>query len=276
VLILPLFAAALAYGQFTSGVSLVEVYATVTDRSGQPVPGLTASDFSVLEDGTPQAITAFAAGNFPLSLAIAIDRSFSMTAGHDRVPAVKTAARALVNALRAEDQVMILAIGSGSEIVAPLATDRRIALRAIEALEPWGTTPLYDAIPIAIDATQRATGRRALVIFSDGRDRYSDTTAAQLLEFARRHDVLVYPIAVGDARPPLFTELAAATGGRSLFVRNASRDLTDEATGVARELRWQYLLGYKPRSEPAGWHAIDVRVNRADVRVRARDGYGAR
>ena len=58
--------------QFTSGVDLVEVYATVTDARGEPVTGLTAGDFHLLEDGEPQAISAFAAGEFPLSVAIAL------------------------------------------------------------------------------------------------------------------------------------------------------------------------------------------------------------
>ncbi len=67
--IVPLFLGALAasvgaepYVQFTSGVNLVEVYATVTDRQGEPVTGLTASDFHVAEDGAGQTISAFAAG----------------------------------------------------------------------------------------------------------------------------------------------------------------------------------------------------------------------
>ena len=66
------------YAQFTSGVNLVEVYATVTDRQGEPVTGLTAGRFPVSEDGARQTITTFAAGEFPLAVAIGLDRSFSM------------------------------------------------------------------------------------------------------------------------------------------------------------------------------------------------------
>src|SRR5439155_21884366 len=65
-------------GQFASGVSLVEVYANVVDSKGQPVTGLTVDDFRVSEDGEPQRITTFAAAEFPLSVVIGIDRSFSM------------------------------------------------------------------------------------------------------------------------------------------------------------------------------------------------------
>src|SRR5262249_46886684 len=65
--------------QFTSGVNLVEVYAAVSDRAGNPVSGLTRADFTVLEDGAPQSLTAFAEADFPLAVAVALDRSLSMS-----------------------------------------------------------------------------------------------------------------------------------------------------------------------------------------------------
>jgi Ca-activated chloride channel family protein len=282
--IVPLFLSALLadptaepYAQFTSGVNLVEVYATVTDRQGEPVAGLTAADFQIAEDGAGQAISAFAAGEVPLAIAIGLDRSFSM--GKDnRLGVAKSAARTLVGALRPDDQVMVVAIGGDTAIVAPLSSDRAAALSAIDRLDAWGTTPLYDATLAALESIQPARGRRALVLLSDGSDRYSDATAADLVDRARRHDVLIYPVAVGSARPPVFAELAAATGGRSFFVRDP-RALITTMTTIARELRLQYLLGYVPsraRSTEASWHAIDVTVGRPDVRVRARDGYVGR
>jgi len=285
--IVPLFlCGSLAYAQFTSGVSLVEVYATVTDARGEPVTDLKMNDFQVREDGTPQAITTFAAGEFPLAVAVGLDRSFSM-AGRtgsktDRLAVAKSAARAFVGALRHDDQVMVVAIGSDTDVVAPLSTDHAAAVAAIDRLDAWGTTPLYDATLAALDAIQSAKGRRALVVLSDGTDRYSGTTATELVEQARRRDVLIYPIAMGAARPPVFAELATATGGRSFFVKEP-RELPDILTTIARELRVQYLLGYVPASsssrsaaEGPTWHAIDVDVHRPGVRVRARDGYFSR
>jgi Ca-activated chloride channel family protein len=267
-------AAAAVYGQFTSGVQLVEVYATVTDRQGALVTGLGASDFEVAEDGVPQAISAFAAGEFPLAVAVGIDRSFSMTG--PRLTTAKVGAQAFVQALRPDDQLMVLAIGSGADVVAPLSADRAAARRAINAIDAWGTTPLYDGTLAALDAIQHAKGRRALVLLSDGADRGSETNAAALVDAVRRRDVLVYPVAIGAAGPPLFAELAAASGGRSLtgvYAKILARDLTL----LARELRSQYLIGYaplpRPRADTPQWHAIDVRVRGADVRVRARDGY---
>ena len=267
-----------AYGQFTSGVNLVEVYATVTDRQGEPVAGLKADDFQVAEDGFSQRITAFAAGEFPLAVAIGLDRSFSMGGTSNRLAVAKSAARTFIGALRPEDQVMVVAIGSETEVAAPLSSDRTVLLGAIDRLDAWGTTALYDATRVALDAIQAGKGRRALVLLSDGTDRYSDTRAADLVERARRSDVLMYPIALGSARPPVFAELAAATGGRSFFVREP-RELATVVTTIARELRFQYLLGYMPSREPStepSWHAITVTVSRPGAVVRARDGYAGR
>src|SRR5581483_8986315 len=172
--IFPLEIGSLAARQFASGVDLVEVYATVTDARGEPVTGLTAADFQVIEDGAPQAIAAFAAGEFPLAVAVAIDRSFSM---RSRLAESKNAARSFVAALRPDDRVMIVAIGSETEIVSPLTIDHAAAMTAIARLDAWGTTPLYDAVLAAVDDIQNAKGRRALVVLSDGVDRYSETTA---------------------------------------------------------------------------------------------------
>jgi len=282
IVIVPLIVAALGLApqaivraQFVSGVNLVEVYATVTDRRGAPIAGLTAADFQVSEDGQPQRVTTFAATDVPLALAIAIDRSFSMGS---RLSLAKSAARTLVGALVAADRAMVVSIGSETEIAAPLTLDRASVFRAIERLDAWGTTPLYDATMTAIDAVQLAAGRRALVLLSDGRDRYSDTSSSALLERARHDDVLVYPVAIGATRPAFFAELAAATGGRSFFARTPA-DLQTAMSAIARELRGQYLLGYvpaRPAADEPGWRAITVVVDRADVAVRARDGYYAR
>ncbi len=264
-----------AVGQFVSGVSAVEVYTTVTDAKGEPVTGLSAADFVVEEDGRRQDISTFAAGEFPLAVALAIDRSFSVP--RERLADAVAAARRFIDALRPSDQVMVLAIGSEVEIIAPLSTDRRGATEAIARLDLWGTTPLFDATREALDVIQSASGRRALILISDGDDRYSRTAGPDLVQDARRRDVLIYPIATGRRRPTMFAELASVTGGRS-FEAIDRRALDTSLTTIARELRQQYLLGYTPTgpADRRGWRSIRVSVNRPDVRVRARDGYDVR
>jgi Ca-activated chloride channel family protein len=262
--------------QFSSSVQLVEVYATVTDAKGGPVTGLRQSDFEVLEDGVPQEVTTFVAGEFPLTVALGVDRSFSMAG--DRLQLAKQASQAFLRELRPGDRSMVVAISSEAEVIAPLSADRTSQSRAITALDAWGTTALHDAIVTTLDRLEPEQGRQAIVVFSDGTDRYSQHKAGEVLERARRSNALIYPIAFGKTRPPLLAELAVLTGGRSFLLRDA-RELETTLATVARELRYQYLIGYTPeRRIQRGqneWRSIKVvmKASRPGLRVRARDGY---
>lgn len=180
---------------------------------------------------------------------------------------------------------MLMSIGGKVEVIAPLSSDRESQFRALNDLRSWGTTSLHDAIIDAIDALQPAKGRRALVILSDGDDRYSNAAVADVLARARRADVMVYPVALGRTLPPLFNQIATLTGGRA-FHQRSTRQLPQTLRAIADELRRQYLIGYAPARPQAAadapaattdtWRDIDVSVSRPRVTVRARDGYYAR
>ena len=261
---------------FTSGVQLVEVYATVTDAKGELVTGLRQSDFEVLEDGAAQEVTAFAAGEFPLTVALGVDRSFSMAGEPLRL--AKLASQAFLRELRPGDRSMVVAIGNQAEVIAPLSADRASQARAISGLDAWSTTALHDALIATLDRLEPETGRQAIVVFSDGADRYSEHKAVEVMERARRSNALIYPIALGRTRPALLSELAVLTGGRSFQLRDA-RELEKTLATIARELRYQYLLGYTPSKKiekgDREWRSIKVMVKatRPGLRVRARDGY---
>jgi Ca-activated chloride channel family protein len=252
------------------------VYASVTDRSGEPVTGLHQEDFVVLEDGRPQEITTFAAGEFPLTVALGVDRSWSMAG--EKLANARKATQSFLRLLRPGDRSMIVAISSEADVIAPLSSDRAAQIAAVRQLDPWSTTALHDAIVASLDRLESEPGRQALIVFSDGMDRYSTATAADVVTRARRSNALVYPIAFGRTRTPLLAEIAVITGGRSFLLRD-TRELEATLGTIARELRHQYLLGYTPsrpfeRGEPE-WRSIRVslRTPRPGVRVRARDGY---
>jgi Ca-activated chloride channel homolog len=260
--------------QFGTSVDVVEVYASVTDAKGEPIRGLRQDQFTVREDGAVQSIGTFAEADFPLSLAVGLDRSWSMAG--DRLALAKEGARRLLGELRPSDQAMVIAISGAIETVAPLSVDRAAQLAAVDRLDPWSTTALHDAVIAAIERVQAGSGRRALVLLSDSTDRYSRANAATVLERARRADVMVYPVALGRERSALFAELAVLTGGRSFQARDRDQ-VSAAAETIARELRTQYLIGYtpsRPRVEgPGGWRSIRVDVRAPGARVRARDGY---
>jgi Ca-activated chloride channel family protein len=257
-------------------VTQVEVYATVTGEDGRAVKGLTADEFVVLENDVPQKITAFVDGDFPAAVALAVDRSFSMAG--TPLTVARTAARAFVSSLKADDRAMLVSISGEVEVLAPLSADKGPLLKALDALDPWSTTSLNDAVIRSLDLLENETGRRAIVLLSDGEDRYSAATDADVVARARRSDVLLYPIAIGRGRPALFPELASITGGRS-FQLKQPKALQSTLQTIAEDLRAQYLLGYTPAAaadEGSEWRSITVQVKRPDVRVRARSGYSTR
>ena len=264
------------FAQFSSGVQLIEVYATVTDEKGELLTGLRQSDFQVLENDRPQEIAAFAAGEFPLTVALGVDRSFSMAGEPLRL--AKLASQTFLRQLKPSDRSMVVAIGNDAEVIAPLSTDHAAQAQAVAALDAWSTTSLYDAVIVALDRLEPEKGRQALVVFSDGADRYSQATSGQVLDRARRSQALIYPITMGKTPVPAAVELATLTGGRSFLLRDA-KELERTLATVAKELRYQYLIGYVPSVPPkAGfheWRAIRVTLKNPvkGARVRARDGY---
>ena len=264
--------AALVANQFATTTEVVEVYATVTDVKEAPASGLTAEAFTVLENGAAQPISVFAAGEFALSMVIAIDRSFSMTTrGLDTA---RAGARRLTDQLRPRDRLMIVAIGGGVETVAGFDTPRESARQALDRVALWGSSPIGDTVVRAIDASGQQRGRQAVVLWSDGMEREAEHPRADVLDRVRRSSVLIYPVAIAPAIAPLLTELSSLSGGRVLQARD--RQAAERAAGaIASELRHQYLLGYTPPSGTAGWRRIEVRVNRPGLTVRARQGYFA-
>lgn len=264
-----------AAAQFRTRADVVEVYATVTDDKGRFVTDLAQQEFTVREDGVAQAISVFAAGNQPVSIALAIDRSWSMAG--ERLASAQRGGRELLLELDEQDRAMLVAIGSDVDVPAPLTRDRRAVDTALQALDAWGSTALHDAIVTAFDAIEPAPGRRALVIVSDGVEKGSRRTAADVLGRVRASDVLAYPVVVEQKVPPLLEELAAMTGGRATRVRRL-RDLPATLRRIASELRHQYLIGYQPaRSPDAGeYRRLDVGVTRPGHVVRARTGYLAK
>src|SRR5690606_5839407 len=187
-------------------------------------------------------IATFTPGDVPLSLALAVDRSFSMQG--TPLEAVRTATRVLLHELTDADRVTLIAIGSEVDVAVPLTHDRRAIDDAVHALDAWGTTALHDAVVKAVDLIEPAAGRRALILVSDGQERHSTLAAEQVYARLRASDVMVYPVAVARRSPAVFQTLAALTGGRTAATRRAE-ELPRIFRRFASELRHQYLLGYE-------------------------------
>jgi Ca-activated chloride channel family protein len=260
----------------TVDVDVVQVTAVVLDGDGRFVRGLTREAFRVYDDGKAQPITHFAAENIPLELVAAIDVSSSM---RDALGTVKDAAKRFLTALAPSDQVTVLAFNENIFTLARRATEPVARTRAVDRMAPWGGTALYDVIIKAIEILGRQSGRRAIVLFSDGDDQSSHATLDAAIRATEGSDATIYAIGQGraveaPALQALMKRIASVSGGRAFFSSDLAR-LDGVFTDILEDLRNQYLLSYPA---PDGrrtdqWHTIKVEVAGGRHSVRARQGY---
>jgi Ca-activated chloride channel family protein len=264
--------------EFAEGVDVdvIQITAVVTDSDGRFVSGLKEGDFKVYDENKAQALTNFAAENIPLELVTAVDVSSSM---QEALPAVKRRAIDFLAQLRPADQVTVIGFNDTIFTPARRATDQAARVRAIGRLAPWGQTALYDAVIHALDLLGRQSGRRALVVFSDGEDQASHASMASVIKRAEASDATIYMIGQGralqaSALQQLMRQLAAGSGGRAFFSEQEAR-LEVIFQEIIEDLRHQYLLGYSApdNARSGGVHRIRVEVPGHDYKVRARQSY---
>jgi VWFA-related protein len=258
-------------------VELVQVTATITDGKGKYVTGLPQAAFRVFEDARAQTITHFAADNVALDLVLAVDVSSSMKPA---MPKVKTAVKEFLSAIAPTDQVTVLGFNDAIFALTRKSTDPAQRLKAVDRLAPWGATALYDVIISGVDILGRGTGRKAMIVFSDGEDQGSHASLADVERRLEASDVSLYMIAEGrglkmEALRKTMTRLVGATGGR-LVATEKTDDLHAAFAELLDELSHQYLLGYTSTNPN---HDGTLRQLKVEVdghhQVRAREAYRA-
>lgn len=182
--------------RFRTGVELINVTATVTDRNGRFVSGLEKQDFRLFDDNLEQQITHFSAERVPVSLGLVVDTSGSME-GEKWLAARQALNRFLVELLDEQDEVFLYRFDNSPELVEGWTTDRHRIASALGRIRPRGATSLYDAVADAIPLAQQGRHRKkALVVISDGNDTNSRTTIQELKQMIRETEVLVYAIGI--------------------------------------------------------------------------------
>jgi VWFA-related protein len=256
-------------------VDAVQVTVTVMDGPNQYVRGLPKSAFRVFEDGEPQEISYFANSNVPLELIAAIDISGSMGPA---MPKLKQAVREFLAAVPAGNEVTLVGFNDTVFTLTRRATNPADRVRAVDRLAPWGSTSLYDLVLRSIGMLGRQTGRKALVVFTDGEDQGSHATITDVERGLQASDVTLYMIGQGRGGSnqrlrEVMERLSRPTGGRALF-RDSIDELRQSFVELLDELSNQYLLSYAPppvrRDET--WRSIKVEVD-GFSEIRARQGY---
>jgi VWFA-related protein len=263
--------AAASFAQtFSSRIDAVRVDVLVTEN-GRPVRGLTPDDFEVLDNGVRQRVDLASFEQIPLNVVLALDMSASLQGlrlGH-----LQTAGKRVLDGLKSGDRAALVTF---SHVVVPsqgLTENLDRVRTALDQARGEGLTSLIDATHAGMLLGESDVGRSLLIVFSDGVDTSSWLTADAVLETARRGDVVVYGVEIGERRASFSRDLSAATGGR-VFAIESTTDLSAAFARILEEFRMRYLISYSPQGvSSAGWHRLEVRVKNRGVTVQARPGY---
>jgi VWFA-related protein len=271
---------------------------TVTDKKGQFVTGLTAKDFLIFEDKVPQQIDSFTSeenNSSPLYVAVLMDTSPS-TAGKLKFEQ-ESAMNFIQTVVRPRKDRVLFATFDDQVTLRQDFTDRLELLdRAVFAIKKTGSqTALYDAIWQFCDEKMRsAQGRRALVIITDGDDTYSRADINDAIDIAQRTETTIFAIStkaglsgsvpgvesgtVKDKGDKGLDRLCDETGGMAFFTGDMLA-LERSFTKIARELRSQYLITYKPTNDryDGSYRRVEVKFSssREHMRLRTKRGYKA-
>ena len=272
---------------FRGGVDVVSLNVTVTDQSRNFVTSLEQGDFVVFEDGVKQDVTYFNKAQLPVALSLLIDTSASM---EDKLRLAQEAAIGFIRRLRPDDIAQVIDFDNRVSILQQFTSDRAALENAIRQTVPNGSTSLHNAIYISIKELKkvRATSagdvrRQAIVVLSDGEDTSSLVPFEEVLDLAKRSEVIIYTIGIrgrdlGARGFPeaefVLKQFAQETGGRAFFPTGAT-ELDVIYAQIADELAAQYALAYSSRNprRDGQWRRIVVRTTRPEFAARTKQGY---
>jgi VWFA-related protein len=182
--------------RFKSGVDLINVTATVTDRNGRFVPGLRQEDFIVYEENELQEVSHFSNERVPVSLGLVLDTSGSMV-GEKLTNALSAIDRFLTRLLSPEDEVFLYKFSNFPELVQDWTMDRERLSRVIRRINASGGTAMLDALAESVPLAQTGQHRkRAVVLISDGNDTDSQSSLNEVKQLIRESEVMVYAIGI--------------------------------------------------------------------------------
>src|SRR5919108_2664371 len=215
---------------FRSGIDLVNVGVTISDRKGNLVSDLTADDFEIYEDGKKQAIQYFASGDVidaehsgpELHVGILLDVSESM--GED-IAFTKTASIKFLNRLLDAQDITVVDFDTEVRIARFSQNEFPRVVERIRQKKVSGFTALYDAIGVYLDGAAGQDGRKVMLLYTDGGDTRSSMAFHDLVDLLKASDVTVYAIgalehqlaSTKNEQRRLLQQIAEITGGEAFF-----------------------------------------------------------
>lgn len=261
---------------FGSSVDAVLVPTRVFDARGRFVPGLTADQFVLIEDGQPQRVMSVLAEDAAASVMLALDMSASM---QTKIDDLRNAAAMFLGSVRAFDAVSVAAFNENLSVLARPGADDATRRAALARIRPWGGTALFDSLVRAAELLRHQPSPRAIVAFTDGEDVASISSVQNVRAALQRADIVLYLI-VGADEPAQtsptrqLARVADETGGAAWFTPRMDA-VGDRFTAIVNDLTNGYVLLYVPDRPVGGgeWRDLKVEVAGHGHAVRARQGY---
>jgi Ca-activated chloride channel family protein len=274
---------------FRTTTDMVGFGVTVSDRRGNFVTDLKPEDLEIVEDGAPQEIQLFTRGDETetapeMHIGLVFDTSGSMG---DDITLARSAAIKFLNTLTdAKDMTLVdfdteVRVSKFEQASFPRLVER------IRARKPDGLTALYDAIGVYVTGAADDSGRKILVMFTDGGDTRSTTTFSKLVTMLRASEATVYAIGFLEHQPAAMrseqrqriSQIALETGGEAFFP-SEMKQVEDAYAKILNQIRAQYTIGYvsSNRKQDGRWRKVEIKVKRADIagpKIQARKGYFA-
>jgi Ca-activated chloride channel homolog len=270
---------------FRKDVDEVLLHASVIDDKQHIVTTLDRSAFSVFEDGKPQSIISFHNEDIPVAMGIIIDNSGSM---REKRSKVNQAALNLVRSSNPKDEVFVVNFNDEYYLDQDFTNNLLKLKEALEKIDARGGTALYDAVVASAEHLKRNARleKKVLLIVTDGEDNASNETLEQAVKHLQEENgPSVYAIGIlGDEEHPKRARkaleiIAQHTGGIAFFPKTL--DEVDEISRtVARDIRNQYAIGYKPTNPRGNGGFRQIRVDakskgHGKMTVRTKSGYYA-
>ncbi len=171
---------------------LVTVPIIATSRDGLYITDLRQEEFKISEDGVQQEVAFFGKVAAPFHVVLMLDTSSSTK---DHLRQIQNAAFTFVQQLQPVDRVKIIAFDDKVNDLNEFTSDREVLRTAINSTRPGEGTKVYDAVELAMNTLRKIRGRRAIVLFSDGMDWYSDKATFQgTVRYLDEEGVVIYPI----------------------------------------------------------------------------------
>jgi VWFA-related protein len=214
------------------------VVTVVEQKSGAPVTGLSAADFTVLDDKTPRKVEGAEFTKATLDIMLLLDTSL---AG----PMVQPVVENVVSQLEPKEQMALVAFHSAADLIQDFTSSRELLMRALVKVKYGNEPRVLDAVYAAIDSGfQNSVFRRVVLLLSSGVEGYSRVEPREVIRVARRHGVSIFPVFVVGYERSLFDQMARQTGGASFNLRDMKKALGANPVGprLFDVLRNHYVL----------------------------------